>query len=99
MRSQMCQNVYATRDKYGVMSYPFVARDDVEAKMLVEKSLKGLDSYEQYDGMTLYCVGTWDILCGEDNPIEVCDPVVCIEDVAKFMTEKVEKDDEISDAV
>lgn len=88
MSSQLCQNVYCTRDKYGVMSYPFVARDDTEARVLVEKSLKGLDSYDNYEGVTLYIVGTWDILCGEDNPISCVEPVVVIDDIKDFMTEK-----------
>lgn len=85
MKSQLCQSVYCTRDKYGVMSYPFVARDDTEARFLVEKSLKGLDSYDNYEGVTLYTVGYWDILCGEDNPISPCDPIVVIDDVKEFM--------------
>lgn len=88
MKSQLCQSIYATRDKYGVMSYPFVARDDIEARTLVERSLKDLDSYEQYKETTLYTVGYWDILCGEDNPISVCDPVVVIDDICDFMEEK-----------
>lgn len=95
MISQLVQYIYCSRDKYGVMSYPFVARDDAEARTLVTRSLKGLESYEQYEGTALYSVATWDILCGDDNPVVPAEPTVVIDDIADFMKEKGSVDDEV----